>query len=85
MIGTLQLPRRGRIAAPVLAVLNVVLACFFGCHLFAASSHLPPAAQAPAMGSPAPDFELQDEHSVAVRLSEFRGRNVVLLFYRGFW
>ena len=36
------------------------------------------------VGSPAPDFTLtsiQDEH---VRLSDFRGRNVVLVFLRGF-
>lgn len=34
------------------------------------------------VGDPAPDFELQDEHGKAVRLSDFRGRSaVVLMFY----
>lgn len=29
----------------------------------------------------APDFELQDQHGSPVKLSDFRGRNVVLVFY----
>ncbi len=37
------------------------------------------------VGTPAPDFELKDNHGRTVRLSEFRtpgdARNVVLLFY----
>jgi len=32
-------------------------------------------------GSPAPDFELLDDTNFPRRLSEFRGRNVVLYFY----
>jgi peroxiredoxin Q/BCP len=32
-------------------------------------------------GSQAPDFELPDQHGRPVRLSDFRGRNVVLYFY----
>ncbi|MFI7615108.1 peroxiredoxin [Nonomuraea terrae] len=33
------------------------------------------------VGAPAPDFELQDQHGTPVRLSRFRGRKVVLVFY----
>ncbi|MFJ6770198.1 peroxiredoxin [Kitasatospora sp. NPDC091257] len=34
------------------------------------------------VGTPAPDFELNNQHGEAVRLSDFRGRrNVVLVFY----
>ena len=77
--------RGGRVAAPILAVLNIALSGFLGWHLFVASYHLPPAVHAPAVGAVAPDFELQDERGVPVRLSSFRGRTVVLLFYRGFW
>ncbi|MBN1304424.1 MAG: redoxin domain-containing protein [Anaerolineales bacterium] len=32
----------------------------------------------------APDFELNDVHGRSVRLSDFRGRNVILAFLRGF-
>ncbi|MFC4061171.1 peroxiredoxin [Planomonospora corallina] len=33
------------------------------------------------VGSPAPDFELKDQHGAPVRLSDHRGRKVVLIFY----
>lgn len=33
------------------------------------------------VGALAPDFELQDQHGTPVKLSDFRGRKVVLVFY----
>src|SRR5687768_7813025 len=33
-------------------------------------------------GDPAPDFELMDENKNKVKLSDLRGKKVVLLFYR---
>ncbi|GHE45228.1 peroxiredoxin [Streptosporangium violaceochromogenes] len=33
------------------------------------------------VGSPAPDFALKDQHGALVRLSDYRGRKVVLIFY----
>jgi peroxiredoxin Q/BCP len=33
------------------------------------------------IGDPAPDFELPDQHGSPVRLSDFRGKTVVLYFY----
>nr|WP_062334574.1 peroxiredoxin [Herbidospora sakaeratensis] len=35
----------------------------------------------PAAGSPAPDFELTDQHGTPVRLSGLRGRKVLLVFF----
>jgi peroxiredoxin Q/BCP len=35
----------------------------------------------PAVGDPAPDFELSDENGRLVKLSDFRGRRVILYFY----
>ena len=35
----------------------------------------------PAVGEPAPDFELVNQFGEPVRLSAFRGRNVVVVFY----
>jgi peroxiredoxin len=35
----------------------------------------------PAVGEPAPDFELVNQFGEPVRLSTFRGQNVVLVFY----
>jgi peroxiredoxin Q/BCP len=33
------------------------------------------------IGAPAPDFEAQDQHGKSIRLSDFRGKKVVLYFY----
>ncbi|MDP9888059.1 peroxiredoxin [Pseudarthrobacter enclensis] len=38
-------------------------------------------ADAPALGSLAPDFELANQYGEPVRLSSFRGQNVALVFY----
>ena len=35
-------------------------------------------------GEPAPDFELRETGGRLIRLSEYRGRPVVLVFLRGF-
>jgi peroxiredoxin len=35
----------------------------------------------PAVGEPAPDFELSNQFGEPVRLSSFRGQNVVVIFY----
>ncbi|HEV7685243.1 MAG TPA: redoxin domain-containing protein, partial [Acidimicrobiia bacterium] len=32
-------------------------------------------------GDPAPDFTLSDQHDNTVRLSDFRGRKVIVYFY----
>ncbi len=37
-----------------------------------------------AINSAAPDFELTDLSGKILRLSDFRGRNVLLVFNRGF-
>jgi peroxiredoxin len=38
-------------------------------------------AAVPAVGGPAPDFELPNQFGEPVRLSSFRGQNVVLVFF----
>ena len=36
-------------------------------------------------GDPAPDFRLQDQDGKVHQLSQYRGKNVVLVIYRGYW
>jgi hypothetical protein len=36
-------------------------------------------------GTMAPDFELPSAEGGKLKLSSLRGRNVVLVFYRGYW
>lgn len=38
-----------------------------------------------AVGTVAPDFELPSASGGNLRLSSLRGKNVVLVFYRGYW
>jgi len=47
------------------------------CSIAALASFLP-AQAAPSVGQPAPDFTLTDAHGKAVKLSDFRGKHVVL-------
>ena len=35
----------------------------------------------PVLGHPAPDFVAEDQHGAPVRLSDFRGKKIVLFFY----
>jgi len=37
-----------------------------------------------AINTPAPDFELADYTGKQIRLSDYRGQNVLLVFNRGF-
>jgi cytochrome oxidase Cu insertion factor (SCO1/SenC/PrrC family) len=37
------------------------------------------------VGAAAPDFTLNDQDGKPVTLSSYRGKNVVLVFYRGHW
>ena len=37
------------------------------------------------VGSMAPDFELPSAAGGILKLSSLRGKNVVLVFYRGYW
>jgi hypothetical protein len=38
-----------------------------------------------SVGSTAPDFELPSPSGSKLKLSSLRGKNVVLIFYRGYW
>ena len=75
---------RGRILAPVLGALNVVLAVLFILMLYP-FARLPEATDAPAVGRAAPNFTLADQTGAPVELASLRGKNVVLVFYRGHW
>jgi thioredoxin-dependent peroxiredoxin len=35
----------------------------------------------PAIGKPAPEFNLKDQHGNNVSLSDFKGKNIILYFY----
>jgi len=77
--------KRGRITGSIALLFSVLLAGLFHAYVFWYSYRMPDAIAAPAATTPAPDFTLVDQHGGSVTLSALRGRNVVLVFYRGYW
>ena len=73
-------PRKGNPVRAVHVLLFVVLAGVLVAALFLARAS---AARGAALevGDVAPDFTLPDEHGTLHRLSDYRGRRVVLAFY----
>jgi cytochrome oxidase Cu insertion factor (SCO1/SenC/PrrC family) len=53
--------------------------------LAVAQQVLPSPQIASAVGKPAPNFTLQDQHGRTIRLASLRGKRVLLIFYRGYW
>jgi len=75
---------RGRRLVPgILLGLNVVVAAGFARLLYVVP--LVPAAHGPSVGAAAPDFALPDQTGKIVRLADFRGKPLLLVFYRGHW
>jgi len=81
--------QRGRALGKMLAaagfLLSLGIANLFGFYVFVYSYQLPASADAPASQSEAPDFALLDQAGQIVRLSDYRGSKLVLVFYRGNW
>ena len=66
-------------------VVSTLFAGLFCFYIFYYSSTLPePTATTMDMGQAA-DFALADQNGRVVRLADMRGKNVVLVFFRGFW
>jgi len=86
----------GKIAGPILAVLSLGAAVFFGYATFYASRQLPAAVGAPSVGEKAPEFTLADTSGNKVAMSTLlsepipgtegqKPRGLLLVFYRGYW
>ncbi len=77
--------RRRRIVAPIAFGASALVAAAFVFYVFGVSYWLPaPTERARTLGT-APGFELTDHEGGLRRLADFRGKKVVLTFYRGFW
>lgn len=66
-------------------LLTLLLVGMFNWYVFRHSYALPESAEAPATEALAPDFTLRDQNDRDVSLSDFHGKKVVLVFYRGDW
>ena len=84
VLAVLALVRARRRLVPGLLVgLTVVVAAAFAAMLYVATAM--PVRAGPAVGAPAPEFALVDQSGATVRLADFRGAPLLLVFYRGHW
>ena len=65
--------------------LSVLLSALFVFYIFFLSWMLPAPTTATQELQQAPDFALTDQHDGIVQLADLRGKNVILVFFRGFW
>jgi hypothetical protein len=75
---------RGRFLGAAGLAVSLLLGGLFGWYVFFYSYGLPPGDRARTLER-APEFRLPDAYGRTVELTEFRGRKVVLTFYRGYW
>jgi hypothetical protein len=84
VLSTLAVVQARRRALPGLLLgLNVAGAAAFSAILYVVPA-MPPAS-GPPIGAPAPAFALVDQSERTVRLEDFRGAPLLLVFYRGHW
>lgn len=74
-----------RLAAVASAGFSAGLAVLFGYYVFGLSYHVPKPTEVTLGLSATPEFALRDQDDRLVRLSDYRGRRLVLAFYRGHW
>lgn len=72
-----------RIVPGLLVGLDVFVAAAFAAILYVVP--VVPAVDGPPVGVAAPDFALVDQTGKPVRLADFRGAPLLLVFYRGHW
>lgn len=76
---------RGKVLGSLGFLFSLFVGGMFGWYVFYYSYTVPePTAETMNLEA-APDFQLVDQNGRQVRLTDFRGQNVVLVFYRGFW
>ena len=76
---------RGKVPGALGLGLSLLLLAAFCAYIFWITYFLPPPSDVTLGLLDAPDFALSASTGETVRLSDFGGRKVVLVFYRGFW
>jgi hypothetical protein len=66
-------------------VVSAACAGLLAFYVFVLSYGLPDTEQVVQVGETAPAFALPDQEGRMTALEEYRGSNLVLVFYRGFW
>jgi len=76
---------RGKLLGPAALAFSALVSFFFVFYVFAISFWLPDPTSTATELVEAPGFRLLDQAGRTVSLDDYRGRKVVLTFYRGFW
>jgi hypothetical protein len=76
---------RKKIFGTLALVFSLIIAGLFCFYVFSLSYGMPEPSDLTAKLETAPDFSLADQDGRTVTLSDLRGRNVIIVFYRGHW
>lgn len=76
---------RGKILGSIGLAASVLVSSAFVLYVFWLSSGLPAPTQLTQQLTVAPQFTLVDHTGRSVRLDDYRGKRVLLVFYRGHW
>jgi len=71
--------------ATISLLLSLGVAGLFCFYIFVLSYQMPAVVAGPELQAAAPDFALLDQNGDQVKLSDFLGSKVILVFYRGHW
>ncbi len=66
-------------------VASLFFAALFLAYIFVISNQVPEPTEKTLALNQAPAFSLQDANGATVQLDDFRGKRVILVFYRGHW
>ncbi len=77
--------RGKKIAAVTGLTVSLLLTLLFNAYVFILSYQLPEPTSIAQIQDGAPDFSLTDHNGNTVRRSDYLGRKLVIVFYRGHW
>lgn len=75
----------GRVSAWLGLIFSIAISGLFCFYIFDLSYQLPKATELSVKLSQSPEVALRDPDGKLVRLSDFRGRKLIITFYRGHW
>jgi len=75
-------PSAGRIAALILSSLGTAGFCYY---IFGLSYQLPPPTNLVMPGMKAPAVDVTGPRGTPIHLADYKGKELVLVFYRGYW